>query len=217
MTMQIKKLFDAGLVRFATCPASVRQCSLSEVRSISTDDDELWSAVVSTPTIDSYNSVLHQDGISLDRFRKNPIVYRDHGWMSGELPIGQVLSITPGDSTTTAVFRLARGVEPAESVRTLMSQGIYRAMSVGFMATETEWRKGDVDDVLHVLKWDLLEISVVGIPANPDAIISPLRSMTTTDSDKELGAVLRRMIDVAQGTAVEAHLAALFLSCVDEK
>lgn len=209
---RLSKVRNGGGLLFRSFDTSFSKIDKSDVRipldSAGESESEVWSSTITTGDIDEYDSVVHPDGVDFSRFIDNPIVYRDHGWLIDELPIGRALSITPMEDRIDSLFVLAEGVEPADSVRKLLNQMIYRAISIGFNVTESEWRSVEVStaggevfakDILHILKWTLWEYSVVGIPANQHAQVHA--SVKSYCSDVAAARALsRRMLDLMQKT-----------------
>ncbi len=225
---KLAKVRNGGGLLFRSFDTNFSKIDKSDVRvpldEKGESDSEVWSATITTGDIDEYDSVVHPSGVDFNRFVDNPIVYRDHGWLIDELPIGRALSITPMEDRIDSLFVLAEGVEPADSVRKLLNQMIYRAISIGFNVTESEWRSvevstagGDVfqKDILHILKWTLWEYSVVGIPANQHAQVHA--SVKSYCSDVAAARALsRRMLDLVQKTQDHTQVMAELRSMAPE-
>jgi hypothetical protein len=80
---------------------------------------------------------------------------------------GQFVGGEMMDGTTVGRARLREGSEMADELQDLLEQDMPVGFSVGFIPTETEERgEGGmlVDDL------DLMEVSAVGVPSNPDAV-----------------------------------------------
>jgi hypothetical protein len=80
---------------------------------------------------------------------------------------GQFVGGEMMDGTTVGRARLREGSEMADELHDLLEQDMPVGFSVGFIPTETEERgEGGmlVDDL------DLMEVSAVGVPSNPDAV-----------------------------------------------
>jgi len=131
-----------------------------------------WGCTINTLDVDSYGTVIHPRGVITHRFERNPVVYRDHGWIYNEMPIGRCVSLSIQDDKIDATFVLAEGVEPADSVRKLLEQEIIRGVSVTFLPIEMESDKDDDgNDIVHIRRWELVEFSVVGINSNPATLM----------------------------------------------
>ena len=61
----------------------------------------------------------------------------------------------------------------ADKIRRKIEAGTLRAVSVGFMPLEYHWgdkRNGENEEVLYLDKNALLEVSIVAVPSNPEAL-----------------------------------------------
>jgi len=178
----LRRLFDSGALLFGSGVSVVRRLDVNADDGSEADGapaDEVFAATITTPALDSYDSIVHPDGGDFSRYSDNPVVYLEHGWMRDELPIGKTLSLKTGADQIDAEFVLAQGDEVADRARNLMRQGVLGGTSIGFVPTEMDFAPaprsmdddGEERSVLHVYKWQMLEFSVVGIPSNPEALI----------------------------------------------
>jgi HK97 family phage prohead protease len=122
----------------------------------------ITGAVASTGSLDRDGEILSPLGWELDNFKKAPRLLWSHKAL--DLPIGRVESIyiDPKDGSLRfdAIFAEKEN-DFAKKVADLMRGGFLNTFSVGFIPKE---RNGDM-----YTKQELLEISVVNIPANPEA------------------------------------------------
>lgn len=129
--------------------------------------------IASTDAIDSYDEVVEQDWI-LDRYRANPVVLFGHN--SRELPIGKstrcevVTENGRRQLECTIQFLSAKANPRAEEVWQSIKEGALRAVSVGFKPNDARFEKRNGVEVFVLSKNELHEISVVPIPANPEAV-----------------------------------------------
>lgn len=129
----------------------------------SVKDNGITGAIASTEAVDRDGDVLVQAGWQLDNFLKNPVMLWSHNPF--ELPIGKVTKI--GVEGTQLVFDAEFAIEEndhAKKVFDLMKGGFLNTFSVGFIPKEHKDGK--------ITKMELLEISVVPIPANQEATVS---------------------------------------------
>lgn len=122
-------------------------------------------AVASTGALDRDNEILDALGWELDNFRKAPRLLWSHKAL--DLPIGKVDEIMVDKSTGDLVFNATFAEKEndfAKQVADLMRGGFLNTFSVGFIPKEKE---GD-----RYIKQELIEISVVNIPANTEAMVS---------------------------------------------
>lgn len=131
------------------------------------------SFVASTDAIDSYDDVVEQDWM-LERYLENPVVLFGHN--SRELPVGKAISVgvveVDGRKRLECTVQLASAeANPlAEQVWNSLVEGTLRAVSVGFIPGDYRFEKRDGREVFVLSKNELHEISIVPIPANPEAL-----------------------------------------------
>lgn len=126
------------------------------------------------------------EGIKLDNYRTNPVVLFDHGF-GFPMPIG--ISEDPKGRNTvklmknkaTAVAYFSQRLPEAVQVFALIDEGILRTSSISFLPErgrlikqQSAERDGEVSfepwQSFDFIESDLLEWSVVGIPADPGAV-----------------------------------------------
>lgn len=144
--------------------------------------------VLSTYTRDGHGTVLNQDGWSLDRYRKNPVVAYQHTLSGGfctdpnpDYIIGKSLSIELEGEGREKRLVAAVQFEPAE-INPLAEKifqkvlfGSLSRCSVGFVEVgrgkygEKEEAKGGARETYYFSGQELVEWSIVNVPSNPDA------------------------------------------------
>lgn len=140
--------------------------------------------VASTSAPDRMGDVVEQDW-DFRSFRKNPVLLFQH--QSSSLPIGKVSRIwTEGAQTFAKAEAVPEGIDDlADKVWKFIKSGFLSAVSVGFrpIADPTP-RKDKVGNWLGYTfpKNELLELSVVSVPANQEAL-AVARSFKFKDSD----------------------------------
>lgn len=125
--------------------------------------------VASTDAVDRYDEIVEQIW-QLDNYRKNPVALFGHN--SKDLPIGQCtkIDVTGGQLVCTIRIGTEKSNPQAERVWQCLKEGSLRAVSVGFYPHEYRWEKREDREVFVMSQNELLEISVVPIPANPEAL-----------------------------------------------
>lgn len=122
--------------------------------------------VLSDESVDRVGDVIRASGWDLKSFKANPIALFGHShdqilgtWenvrVEGKRLLGKLKLAKPGTS------------ELIDTVRSLIEQRVIKAVSVGFQAIEAEPRKGGG---YEFIKSTLHEVSVVAVPANPNAL-----------------------------------------------
>lgn len=123
-------------------------------------------AVVTTNTVDRQNEVIETTGIDTSNFiaTGGPVLY-GHDYES--LPIGKTIKLTEMKNKIKARFQLAiQEYDFAQTVYNLIKGGYLNAVSIGGIVRE--WS----EDYKTILKMEMVEFSVVPIPANAQAIIT---------------------------------------------
>jgi HK97 family phage prohead protease len=137
-------------------------------------------------SIDRYGEVVQQDGWQLDNFRANPVIPDCHCYDSISRILGRALTVEvkAGKLVNRVEFCLDNPL--GELAFKMAKGGFIRSQSVGFIPLE--WKNGAQtgDPERTYLKQELLEISLVVVPANPQATVSmksALASGAVTGSD----------------------------------
>ena len=125
--------------------------------------------VLSDDTIDRYGDVIEADGWDLSWFRKNPVALFGH---NSSFPIGTWSNLrVEGGKLLGRLNLAARGTsQRIDELIALVEQGILRAVSVGFQPIESEPIEGSKMGGRRYLRQELLETSLVSVPANPAAL-----------------------------------------------
>jgi len=128
---------------------------------------------ISTSGVDRENDRLSADGWSLKSYRKNPVVMFAHDYK--QLPVARAVSITQKDGNliSTAEFATADLNPFADTVYRMIKGGFLNAVSVGFRPQKFKSAERDNGQQgFDFEEQELLEYSVVPIPANPDALVA---------------------------------------------
>ena len=148
--------------------------------------------VASTDAIDSYGEIVEQVW-DLARYRANPIVL--YGHQSRELPIGMctAVGVSGGKLECTIQFATANQNPVAERVWQLVQAQILRAVSVGFAPRTVRRETRDGKEVTVLSDNELHEISVVTIPANPEAL-AKMKALGLREPTADLGDIFARQL-----------------------
>jgi HK97 family phage prohead protease len=138
------------------------------------DDERVISFVASDETVDRYGDIVSADGWQLANFKANPVFLWAHSYLD---PIGTVEKIAVEGKRLMARVRFAAAgtSETVDGLWKLVQQRVLRAVSVGFAVgseADIEYirdRDGNVTG-LRYLRPELLELSLVAVPANPNAL-----------------------------------------------
>lgn len=132
--------------------------------------DDYFTAVASSEVEDRQGEVVKQAGWSLTNFKKNPILL----WMHDhEKPLGKAERVWLDKTGKTPVLKfkgmISTATEYGRAAKQLMEEGILNSFSVGFRALEMEGNA--------ITKAELFEISLVSVPANPEARLLAAKSL----------------------------------------
>jgi HK97 family phage prohead protease len=127
--------------------------------------------VLSDESVDRLGDIVSAGGWDIKDFRKNPIALFNH---RADWPIGTWSNLRVEDGALKGKLNPApEGTSPRiDEIRRLIDAGILRAVSVGFRALDTQPRKSAEGHYLgeHFTKQELIETSLVSVPANPNAL-----------------------------------------------
>lgn len=135
-------------------------------------DDSAITFVISDETKDRYGDVVQVDGWDTKNFLKNPVLLWAHRY--GEPPVGKMPTLTTSQTADRKVIKgtvsewVPREVSQfAWAVEQMVRKGFLNAVSVGFLPIEFTFND---DWSMNFIKQELLEVSVVPVPANPNAL-----------------------------------------------
>jgi hypothetical protein len=131
-----------------------------------------FNFIISSETQDRYGDVVELDGWDFENFFKSgpgPVLFAHR---SGDLPVGTSPKIWAEDGLLKAqVDFVSRDIFPmAGVVRDMVAERVLKSASVGFMPLE--WTFDEEIGGFRFKRQELLEFSIVPIPANPDAVIT---------------------------------------------
>ena len=137
---------------------------------------------ISTESVDREQDRIALAGWDLANFKRNPVVLWGHD--ASRLPIGRALDLRIEDGGLKATVEFIPEDTPegglfAESVFRLARQGFIAATSVGFRPIKWEYTNDQsrgADDWFPGIDFEeqeLVELSVVTVPANPEALADP--------------------------------------------
>ena len=142
------------------------------------------SGYASTPDIDRYRDIVDPTAFkdALDMYFKNPVMLRSH---DADRPVGTVTAASI-DSKGLKI----EAVIHDEQTQTEIKDGRMRAMSIGYIPLESSFEHEDGspfnaekdspwdnDLIRKITKLDLVEISIVAVPANGNALFTIQKSV----------------------------------------
>lgn len=120
--------------------------------------------------------VLRMSGVDLKRYRSNPVVLNAHGRRSVLNIVGRSPDLHRSGAQLVAPVQFSDVTDAGRKAYDLAREGTLRALSIGYrVRLARELREGEEDGgvvgpALIALEWELLEVSVVPIPADPGAL-----------------------------------------------
>ncbi len=122
---------------------------------------------------------LELGGLQFENYRRNPVVMWAHDAVgrspSGGLPIGRTLSIGRAtDGGIVAEFEFLDDDPFAQRIRNAWDKGFLQAASISWLPLES---RPAANGGLRDIRSELLEWSIVSVPADPDALRESHRRM----------------------------------------
>lgn len=158
--------------------------SVLKVKAITEDEEtRTITGIASTPKQDRDNDMLDMVGAKFAL----PIPFL---WQHNHNhPIGEVTDATVTDEgieITATIVKIAeegtlknRTDEAWQSIKS----GLVKCLSIGFRPLEYNYLEDSWG--LHIKEWEWYELSAVTVPANPDAVITSVKSIKQAFSDAE--------------------------------
>lgn len=140
-----------------------------DIKNVDVEEGTLW-AVGSTEGFDREGDRIRMDGWDIENYLKNPVILWAHNYR--EPPIGKALDVVPQANGLWFKILFAK-TDKAQEVFGLYADGFMRAWSVGFLPKQKERLKEQEDEEISgwdYIKQELLELSAVPVPSNPDAL-----------------------------------------------
>lgn len=170
--LTIERFHDAA--KEAEAPLSevgVQHSFETEIKASDTESRTM-QFTISSEKVDRMGDTIAVDGWKLDNFRKNPVVLWGHD--ADLLPLGRASKVWIDGSKLKADVKFTeKGLLPFnDTVFDMLKGKFLNATSVGFQPlkyafTDDPARRFGID----FIEQELLEFSVVTVPANPDALV----------------------------------------------
>ena len=158
-------------------------------------DADILHMRASDETLDRYQEMIAASGWRLENYRRNPVIQNAHQYGDIIFTIGQALKTWVNGKELLQTWKFASRENPfAKIARDLYRGGYLRAASVGFVPIRWENGGEKAGYKRKYVEQELLEVSAVGIPANPNALALAVKDGAVEKSDlRELGAILRHL------------------------
>lgn len=164
--------------------------TILEIKGLDEKKQDGYIGYASVAVLDRDREIIDPKGWKLENYRKNPVILTSHDY--SKLPVGRALWVQPDENGLKVKFVLAN-TETGKEIQQLIDEQILNAFSVGFRAEKYIDNPGEEKGMEHLkdsgvrriyTSQELLEISLVGIPSCPDALIQ--RALKGEIKSKEL-------------------------------
>lgn len=129
-----------------------------------------FTAIASSEIEDRQGEIVRQTGWNLKNFKANPVLLYMHDHTK---PIGKATRVWLDKSGTSPMLKfkgfISDATEELKGYRKLVEDGILNSFSVGFRPLEMDGNE--------ITKAELFEISLVSVPANPEARLLAVKSL----------------------------------------
>lgn len=144
-----------------------------EVKSAASSKDFKIAGYANTIDKDRTGDIVLPDAWvkGIDNFRRNPILLYQH---DHNKPIGRVKNITVDKKGIFVEATVSTAAETQHGVKTLIEDGVLKSFSVGFKIKDADYDRSS--DAFTIKDVELLEISVVSVPANQNSLFSVRKS-----------------------------------------
>lgn len=154
----------------AMCASMWREKRLKQpvVHKTHISEDGGLEFILSDASVDRYGDTISATGWDLNNFKRNPIALFNH---DPNFIVGKWENLRVVGDALRGHLRLAPAGTSAriDEIRKLIEAGILRAVSVGFRPIESKPRSKSAPGE-HFVRSELVETSLVAIPANPNAL-----------------------------------------------
>ena len=149
----------------------------------SSTDDNVIRFVASDESLDRSGEIIEANGWDLQGFQKNPVFVNSHNYGDIVHILGRAkaVAVTGGKLIIDVLFAVKEN-PIAKLAHDLYKGGFLNAVSVGFIPKE--WKDGDGKEYFRKFtKQELLEVSAVSVPCNPNALAMGIKSGAINPDD----------------------------------
>lgn len=143
--------------------------------------DGSFIAVASTNSVDRHGEVVDNNGWDLKAFKKNPVILWGHDHNEPAIGVSTKTWVDgTGKKAKLMIQPLLHDVtEKARAVKALVDMGVIKTLSVGFRPIESP-------DNITFTKNELLEVSMVNVPANGEAMVMAYKGLKKAEISDEV-------------------------------
>lgn len=142
--------------------------------------DGTFTAIASTASIDRHGEIVNVEGWDVKNFKKNPVLLWAHDHSIPAIGTATKIWVEGTGKKAKLMFngKMQQATDTGKALTQLVVDGVLKTFSVGFLPT-------DMDGNTYI-KQELLEISLVNVPANPDAMMQAVKSLRSNGFSDEV-------------------------------
>lgn len=137
------------------------QKAISAVNLKELKGDGTFEVIATVEVVDRDGEIVRVAGMDATNFMKNPVILWGHNYWDINAMIGKATEVIVQDDRV-----IVRGIFAStpygQLAKQLYDEGILKTVSIGFIPKE---RNANI-----IESWELLELSFVSVPSNPDAL-----------------------------------------------
>lgn len=185
--------FGSRLVTLNTGAVGLRGGLKCEVKDLG-GDDPVMEFIGSDGSVDRYNEVIDPAGWQLENFKANPVIPDCHDYSSIAKILGRAQSVSVVNGKLLNRVEFCTDNPLGLLAYKMAKGGFIKSQSVGFIPLEWTNGAGQGAPDRTYSKCELLEISLVVVPANPGATIgNQIKSVLTASERKDLAELLKTL------------------------
>lgn len=138
-----------------------------EIKAVNSDDKFIYiNGLASTPDKDRVGDIVEQEAL-MDSIRRIGLPAFIHQHKLSDMPLGIVTEVNKAGKDTAVKLKMPKN-EYTEQIKGLIEIGAYGGLSIGYVVKDYEF---DADGYRIIKDLDWYEVSLVTVPANPNAKI----------------------------------------------
>ncbi len=143
--------------------------------------DGSFIAIASTNSVDRHGEVVDNNGWDLKSFKKNPVILWAHDHSEPAIGVSKKTWVEgAGKKAKLMIQPLLHDVtDKAKAIKKLVEMGVINSLSVGFKPLESP-------DGVTFTKNELLEVSMVNVPANADAMMMAYKGLKEAGFEEDV-------------------------------
>ena len=170
-----------------TIPLLRKQYATTALEQDEEENSRKITFTITTEAKDRDGDIIRSDGIDTTQFEANPVVLFAHD--ARRPPIGRAINIDKGSGAIAATAEfMDNDVDTSgfsDMIFRMVRSGFLRATSIGFIPTKFEFLEDEEDEGsdpfgffvgFDFTESELLEFSIVPVPANPEALVDARRA-----------------------------------------